>query len=97
MTTDTTTEITEGDWKTLATTEITHLTDEEKDYLPRAWDEWIARVRRDAAREALRNVEVQLVGELSAGTYLADWATLTARDVRGGIWHVYDRIPEEAP
>ena len=48
MTTDTTTEITEGDWKTLATTEITHLTDEEKDYLPRAWDEWIARVRRDA-------------------------------------------------
>src|SRR5699024_4855892 len=27
MTTDTFTEITEGDWKTLATTEITHLTD----------------------------------------------------------------------
>ena len=45
-----TTEITEGDWKTLATTEITHLTDEEKDYLPRAWDEWIARVKRDAAK-----------------------------------------------
>ena len=52
MTTDTTTEITEGDWKTLATTEITHLTDEEKDYLPRAWDEWIARVKRDAKAEA---------------------------------------------
>ena len=51
MTTDTSTEITEGDWKTLATTEITHLTDEEKDYLPRAWDEWIARVRRDAWNE----------------------------------------------
>lgn len=45
-----TTEITEGDWKTLATTEITHLTDEEKDYLPRAWDEWIARIKRDAAK-----------------------------------------------
>ena len=44
--------ITESEWKDLATTEITHLTDEEKDYLPRAWDEWIARVRRDAAREA---------------------------------------------
>ena len=43
--------ITESEWKDLATTEITHLTDEEKDYLPRAWDEWIARVRRDAARE----------------------------------------------
>ena len=57
MTTDTTTEITEGDWKTLATTEITHLTDEEKDYLPRAWDEWIARVKRDAAREALAAAE----------------------------------------
>ena len=61
------------------------------------FDRFLARVRRDAAREALRNVEVQLVGELSAGTYLADWATLTARDVRGGIWHVYDRIPEETP
>ena len=57
MTTDTFTEITEGDWKTLATTEITHLTDEEKDYLPRAWDEWIARVKRDAAREALAAAE----------------------------------------
>ena len=51
MTTDTFTEITEGEWKDLATTEITHLTDEEKDYLPRAWDEWIARVRRDAWNE----------------------------------------------
>ena len=51
MTTDTSTEITEGDWKTLATTEITHLTDEEKDYLPRDWDEWIARVKRDAWNE----------------------------------------------
>ena len=45
--------IPEDEWKELATTEITHLTEEEKDYLPRAWDEWIARVRRDAAREAL--------------------------------------------
>ena len=61
------------------------------------FDAWLDRVKRDAAREALRNVEVQLVGELSAGTYLADWATLTARDVREGIWHVYDRIPEETP
>ena len=42
---------TEAEWKTLATTEITHLTDEEKDYLPRAWDEWIARVKRDAWNE----------------------------------------------
>ena len=46
--------ITEDEWKSLATTEITHLTDEEKDYLPAAWDEWIARVRRDAKAEALR-------------------------------------------
>ena len=46
--------IREDEWKDLATTEITHLTDEEKDYLPRAWDEWIARVRRDAKAEALR-------------------------------------------
>ena len=62
MTTDTTTEITEGDWKTLATTEITHLTDEEKDYLPRAWDEWIARVKRDAAREALSGMAAAHAG-----------------------------------
>ena len=52
--------ITESEWKTLATTEITHLTDEEKDYLPRAWDEWIARVRRDAAREALYEVATNI-------------------------------------
>lgn len=31
--------IPEDEWKGLAITEITHLTDEEKDYLPRAWDE----------------------------------------------------------
>ena len=43
--------VTESEWKDLATTEITHLTDEEKDYLPRAWDEWLARVRRDAWNE----------------------------------------------
>ena len=49
--------ITESEWKDLATTETTHLTDEEKDYLPRAWDEWIARVKRDAAREALAAAE----------------------------------------
>ena len=53
MSTDEYEAIPEAEWKTLATTEITHLTDEEKDYLPRAWDVWIARVRRDAAREAL--------------------------------------------
>ena len=53
MTADEYEAISEAEWKVLATTEITHLTDEEKDYLPRAWDEWIARVRRDAAREAL--------------------------------------------
>ena len=53
MSTDKYEAIPEAEWKELATTEITHLTEEEKDYLPRAWDEWIARVRRDAAREAL--------------------------------------------
>ena len=47
---------TESEWKDLATTEITHLTDEEKDYLPRAWDEWIARVRRDAQRAAAQMI-----------------------------------------
>ena len=49
--------ITESEWKDLATTETTHLTDEEKDYLPRAWDEWIARVKRDAWDEGGAHVE----------------------------------------
>ena len=44
---------TEAEWKTLATTELTHLTNEEQERLPGDWDVWIARVRRDAAREAL--------------------------------------------
>ena len=60
MTTDEFEAIPEDEWKALATTEITHLTDEEKDYLPRAWDEWIARVRRDAAREALDGLAIDL-------------------------------------
>ena len=44
---------TEAEWKTLATTELTHLTNEEQERLPGDWDVWIARVKRDAAREAL--------------------------------------------
>ena len=44
---------TEAEWKTLATTELTHLTNEEQERLPGDWDVWITRVRRDAAREAL--------------------------------------------
>lgn len=44
---------TEAEWKTLATTELTHLTNEEQERLPGDWDVWIARVRRDAARAAL--------------------------------------------
>ena len=54
--------ITESEWKDLATTETTHLTDEEKDYLPRAWDEWIARVRRDAKAEAWAEAQSALRG-----------------------------------
>ena len=84
MTTDTFTEITEGDWKTLATTEITHLTDEEKDYLPRAWDEWIARVKRDAAREAL-----------AAAEHRATRAEARA-EVRGRAVAIYRKRAEEA-
>ena len=79
MTTDTTTEITEGDWKTLATTEITHLTDEEKDYLPRAWDEWIARVKRDAAREALAAAEDRATQAKARIRHLEATAQITVR------------------
>ena len=48
---------TEAEWKTLATTELTHLTNEEQERLPGDWDEWIARVKRDAARAALAAAE----------------------------------------
>ena len=66
MSTDEYEAITEAEWKVLATTETTHLTDEEKDYLPRAWDEWIARVRRDAAREALDGLRRQELAMIPA-------------------------------
>ena len=94
-----TTELTEDEWREATTYDLLdwHCVFDTEDERDASWAAFLAHVRRDAAREALRNVEVQLVGELSAGTYLADWATLTARDVRGGIWHVYDRIPEETP
>ena len=77
--------ITESEWKDLATTEITHLTDEEKDYLPRAWDEWIARVRRDAAREALDGLADQF----------NNWAEVAAEESA----RIYrdTHYPEETP
>ena len=81
--------ITEAEWKVLATTEITHLTDEEKDYLPHAWDEWIARVRRDAAREALGDMasDFDLMGSQEDGPEVARW-------IRAVIDTEY---PEETP
>ena len=96
MTTDTTTEITEGDWKTLATTEITHLTDEEKDYLPRAWDEWIARVKRDAAREALAGLAREAAGVAEASVENTNpWVS---RVVEGWAEEYRDtHYPEETP
>ena len=93
MTTDTTTEITEGDWKTLATTEITHLTDEEKDYLPRAWDEWIARVKRDAAREALDGL-AEHIDQIASHFVGFSVGSQKAQDVRG---YRETHYPEEAP
>ena len=83
--------ITESEWKDLATTEITHLTDEEKDYLPRAWDEWVARVRRDAAREALDGLIDAWLGKY--GTPETRDAGIAVRDYRETNY----RLPEEAP
>ena len=83
--------ITESEWKDLATTEITHLTDEEKDYLPRAWDEWIARVKRDAAREALDGLIDAWLGKY--GTPETRDAGIAVRDYRETNY----RLPEEAP
>lgn len=80
--------ISEAEWKALATTEITHLTDEEKDYLPSAWDEWIARVRRDAAREALDGV----VDDVRADWHRSHhWVTQLIEEYRD------THYPEETP
>lgn len=73
MSTDEYEAIPEAEWKVLATEEITHLTDEEKDYLPHAWDEWIARVRRDAEAAVLREAAEYMNDDQDA-QYLVDCA-----------------------
>ena len=80
MSTDEYEAITEAEWKVLATTEITHLTDEEKDYLPHAWDEWIARVRCDAAREALASAEDRATQAKARIRHLEATAQITVRE-----------------
>ena len=88
--------ITESEWKDLATTEITHLTDEEKDYLPRAWDEWIARVKRDAAREALDGLAREALGV--AGGNDENASAWVSRAVQGWAEEYRDtHYPEETP
>lgn len=77
--------VTESEWKDLATTEITHLTDEEKDYLPAAWDAWLARVKRDAAREALDGLADQL----------NNWAEMDAEESARTYRDAH--YPEETP
>lgn len=44
----------------------------------------------EIACSTLREIEVKLVGDLNAGTYLAAWEKITARDIRETIWHLYD-------
>lgn len=39
----------------------------------------------------MSNAEDKLVGTLDEGTYIADWATLTAGDIREAIWEIYDQ------
>ena len=72
--------IPEAEWKALATTETTHLTDEERDYLPHAWDEWIARVKRDAAREALAAAEHRATQAKARIRHLEATAQITVRE-----------------
>ena len=73
--------IPEAEWKALATTETTHLTDEERDYLPRAWDEWIARVKRDAAREAVPALLDALKQAEARVRHLEDTARVLVKDM----------------
>lgn len=101
MNTDEYEAISEAEWKVLATTEITHLTDEEKDYLPSAWDEWLARVCRDAAREALNGLARQ---EEEAFLHLhvndapiSAAAAQYARSAAEAYKHEHYPTPEEAP
>lgn len=98
MSTDEYEAIPEAEWKVLATTEITHLTDEEKDYLPRAWDEWIARVRREAKAEALREAALAILMDsfdASVADRLADAGyTEYAEDEDGGLTWVSAPLSE---
>lgn len=84
--------VAEDEWKALATTEITHLTDEEKDYLPRAWDEWLARVKRDAAREALDGYADALNRNRSAAVW--DWPDFVG-DVREWASYNYPETEDQ--
>ena len=59
---------TEAEWKTLATTELTHLTNEEQERLPGDWDVWIARVKRDAKAEAWDAFRESLADHLDLAT-----------------------------
>ena len=87
--------ITESEWKDLATTETTHLTDEEKDYLPRAWDEWIARVRRDAKAEAWDEAYRRGVDALAAAEHRATRAEAQSA-LRGRAVVMYRERAREA-
>mgnify|MGYP007092277076 CR=1 FL=1 len=90
--------IPEAEWKVLATTEIPHLTDEEKDYLPSAWDEWIARVRRDAAREALDGLYEDASQDYRIGLQGDDQERMNAAEaVLRATYAWMDHYPKETP
>lgn len=72
---------TEAEWKTLATTELTHLTNEEQERLPGDWDVWIARVKRDAAREAVPALLDALKQAEARVRHLEDTARVLVKDM----------------
>ena len=81
---------TEAEWKTLATTELTHLTNEEQERLPGDWDEWIARVKRDAKAEAWDAFRESLAGHLNLATPRA-WGFHHPCDPPGVRWEPTER------
>lgn len=90
--------ITESEWKDLATTEITHLTDEEKDYLPRAWEAWLARVRRDGAIEALDGLYEDASQDYRIGLQGDDQERMDAAEaVLRATYAWMDNYPKETP
>ena len=54
------------------------------------WKVWLASVERAAAEEAIKALEIELVGSMGDGTFIAPWVEIPAGELREKIWAVFD-------